>query len=93
MKHFLTACIIPLLLTSCEVPDYQVPSMEKEKGESDLYEEQETLGDAKTEKSSAYDNVYKPKPKKQDPLKSFEENSDGIIQSQAKHPYPSENPF
>ena len=67
--------------------------MEKENGESDLYEEQETLGDAKTEESRAYDNVYKPKPKKQDPLKSFEENSDGIIQSQAKHPYPSENPF
>ena len=93
MKYFLTACIIPLVLTSCEVPDYQVPSMGKEKGESDLYEEQEALGDAKANVVNANNNVYKPKPKKQDPLKSYEENSDGIIQSQAKHPYPSENPF
>ena len=92
MKYLLTTLLL-LFFSSCEVPEYQISSEEKENGESDLYEEQENLSRSKTEENTEHNNVYKPKPKKQDPLKSFEENSDGIIQTQAKHPYPPENPF
>ena len=87
--HKFLLLVIVALFSSCEIPQFEIPTHEKSGSED---EPTETDNAPVLQVAEPKSLVESTKPR-QDPEKSFNENARDIVSGKPKHPYLPENPF